>query len=194
MNGKNTTMNYKPSNMNNFIDLSLFKTCEDAEKFILETKIEVEDINNQIKDFVELLEVSNKINTELDVDADWIVKAQYARRIKLNHIYTVEQWLTSKFKQSSDTNLSIRVSMLEQQTDNLQKKLEKEKKARVNAHKSHHHQIGFTYRAIRELFLLVTKLFKDNQIPFLPTQDQLTWVDETINQNPNALLIREPNV
>lgn len=189
MNGDFTIMNQKTLN-NNFLDLNLFKTKEDAKKFILETKLEIEDINNQIKDFVELLEVSRKIDNELDLDPDWIPKAQYARRIKLNHIYTVEQWLCSQSK-PNDINLALKVSLLEEQLNSLKKRLEKEKERRTNAIKNHHNQIGFTYRAIRELYNLLCLLFKDKEFPVLPSQSQLTWVDETIALNSNALLFNK---
>lgn len=186
-------MNYKPTNTNNFIDLSLFKTPDDAEKFLLETRIEVEDINNQIKDFVELLDVSKKINTELDVDPDWIVKAQYARRIKLNHIYTVEQWLTNQVDNKGSNKLAMRVSLLEQQTTSLQKRLDKERQSRANAIEVHHKQIGFTFRAIRELYSLIMVLLTKLELntPTLLSQEQLSWVDEVITTNPKALLLHE---
>jgi chromosome segregation ATPase len=185
-------MNFKN---NNSLDLTLFKTVEDGYKYIQETQLEVNDITNQINDFTELLEISRKINTELDADPDWIVKAQCARRIKLSHISLVEQWIQNQPQSINNKkdDLNIRLNIIEQQLNSLKKRLDKERQCRANTVDEHRRQIGFALRAIRELYTfllcIVNKL--EIKVPALITQAQLNWVDEVITKNPKAMLLQK---
>lgn len=186
------TMNFKSTNTT--LDTSLFKTKEDVLKFVSETNIEIDDINNQIKDYVELLDIANKLNTEIDIDPDWIIKAQCARRIKLNHIKTIQEWLKTYddgFSKKEDS-IKNKLDLLELQITSLKKKIEKEKISRTNTLEEHRKQIGFTFRAIRELYLLIksvlfNKNFDESKIV---CQEQLSWVDEVILNNPKSLLLK----
>jgi ElaB/YqjD/DUF883 family membrane-anchored ribosome-binding protein len=165
------------------------KTIKQAKDLMEILKIEVKDITQQINDYKELLILSKDIDTELEVDPNWIVKAQQARRHKLTSISEIDLWIETHKQDNKISNTDLnkldkKYTQLKLMYDNLEQSLKSEKQKRTNVTDELRNQTGFLLRSVRELYLFITH--KNSIIPI--TQNKLEWVDTVIKNNPNSLL------
>lgn len=176
-----------------------FKSTKEAEDFIKDCKIKINEITRQIEDYKEALGVAKESNLEVDSDVDWLPRAQAARRLYGSKQLEAELWLyglqpfsSSSTKPEGSNELLTMVKDLQeelssfkkqyhnmrQELDSMSRKITKEREVRKTINDRFTTHRSFVYRAFNDLIKFTTPTIT-------PCLENLKWVDSQIEKSPD---------
>lgn len=176
-----------------------FANKEEALDYTDRVQREINDIDYQIKDYMQLIQMSKDLPMQIeDSDPNWIKRAMDARRIRQLNLDAANQWLARNGVKSNspqvsepkqDSKLSAQLTLLYKRIDkqadqiqrlqtacnSLQSQIEQEKAKRVALSERFSGWRALTARGLWQLNEL-----REEQISFI--KEQLAWVPDQIKR------------
>lgn len=173
-----------------------YTTVEEAREHIRHLQVEVCKINQQLDDFQQLLE--NQY-LEIQVDEEWILKAQTARRHKRAEILEAELWIGAQTEQpqqlsvmDADNNQNVYaifkavadrhdkdINRLQNEINGLKNSLKKEREKRAALQETVSEQRRFTLRCIYEIIKTIPSLLNESNLNL----NSLSWIPTQMSKN-----------